>query len=160
MAGTRGSFVGEDWLENHKVYGPSLFNTLKDYYGLLNSGKFEFKDWFAPDSQPNNIEDTKIHKALDQYMKDKPGQVDNVVAHSKAGSAVEKWMANNPDWKGHARLYGTPHVDPIGSERFKDFLKQSRKERNEFYKDSNFLEGCKLGPRQRAGQARGVLRFR
>jgi hypothetical protein len=35
MAGTRGSFVGEDWMENYKVYGPSLFNTLKDYYGLL-----------------------------------------------------------------------------------------------------------------------------
>ena len=59
MAGTRGSFVGEDWMENYKVYGPSLFNMLKDYYGLLDSGKFEFKDWFAPESQPNSIEDTK-----------------------------------------------------------------------------------------------------
>ena len=38
MAGARGSFVGEDWMENYKVYGPSLFNTLKHYYGLLNFG--------------------------------------------------------------------------------------------------------------------------
>ncbi len=66
MAGTRGSFVGEDWMENYKVYGPGLFNALKDYYGLLNSGKFEFKDWFAPERQPNNIEDKQIYKALDQ----------------------------------------------------------------------------------------------
>ena len=80
MAGTRGSFVGEDWMENYKVYGPSLFNTLKDYYGLLNSGEFGFKDWFAPESQSNSIEDTKMYKALDQYMKNNPGQVDNFVA--------------------------------------------------------------------------------
>ena len=62
MAGTRGSFVGEDWMENYKAYGPSLFNTMKDYYGLLNSGKFEFKDWFAPKSQPNNIDTQKCTK--------------------------------------------------------------------------------------------------
>ena len=129
MAGTRGSFVGDDWMENYKVYGPGLFNTLKDYYGLLNSGKFEFKDWFAPESQPNNIEDTKNYKALDQYMKDNPGQVDNFIAHSKAGSVVEKWTASRPEWQGHARLYGTPHIDPIGSEKFKDFLNQSKQER-------------------------------
>ena len=30
MAGTRGSFVGEGWMENYKVYGPSLLNTLKE----------------------------------------------------------------------------------------------------------------------------------
>jgi hypothetical protein len=48
-------------------------------------------------------------------------------------------MANHPEWQGHARLYGTPHIDPIGSERFKDFLNQSRQERNDYYKDSNFL---------------------
>ena len=38
MAGTRGSFVGEAWMENYKVYGPSLFNTLKAYYGLPKFG--------------------------------------------------------------------------------------------------------------------------
>ena len=124
---------------NYKVCGLNLFNALKDYYGLLDSGKFEFKDWFAPESQPINVEDTKMYKALDQYMKDNPGQVDNCVAHSKAGSVVEKWMANHPEWQGYARLCGTPHVDPIGSERLKDFLNQSRKERNDYYKDSNFL---------------------
>ena len=63
VAGTRGSLVGEDWRENYRVYGPGLVSTLKDYYGLLSSGKFGFNDWFAPDSQPFNIEDTKTHKA-------------------------------------------------------------------------------------------------
>ena len=108
---------------------------MKDYFGLLNSGKFGFKDWVVPESQPNNIEDTKMYKALDQYMQNNPGQVDNIVAHSKAGSVVEKWMANHPEWQGHARLYGTPHIRPIGSGKFKDFLNQSRQERDDYYKD-------------------------
>ena len=139
VAGTRGSLAGEDWRENYRVYGPGLVSTLKDYYGLLSSGKFGFNDWFAPDSQPFNIEDTKTHKALDQYMKDNPGEVKNYVAHSKGASVVEKWMENHPEWTGHARLYGAPHVDPIGSEAAKDKLNQWRKERNDTYKDSNFL---------------------
>ena len=60
------------------MYGPSLFNTLKDCYGLLNSGKFEFKDWFAAESQPNSIEDAKVCKALDLHMEDTPGKVDKL----------------------------------------------------------------------------------
>ena len=85
------------------------------------------------------ISRTSTRKAPDQRLKDNPGQVDNFVAHSKAGSVVEKWMANHPERQGHARLHGTPHIDPIGSERFKDFLNQSRKDRDDLYKDSNFL---------------------
>ena len=90
------------------------------YYGLLNSDKFEFKDWFVPETQPNNVEDTKIYKAQDHYVQNHPGEVDNFVAHSKAGSVVEEWMANRPEWQGPARLYGTLHIDPLGSEKFKD----------------------------------------
>ena len=73
MAGTRGSVIGEDWMDNCKACGPNLFNTMNDYYGLLNSGKFGFKDWFAPESQPNNIEDAKMYKALDQYTQNNTG---------------------------------------------------------------------------------------
>ena len=80
-----------------------------------------------------------MYQALDQYMKDNLGQVGNFAAHTKAEAVVERWMQNKLERQGHARLYGTPHVDPLGSESFKDFLNQSRQERDDHYKDSNFL---------------------
>jgi hypothetical protein len=46
---------------------------------------------------------------------------------------VEKWMENHPEFTGHARLYGTPHIDVLGSERFKDFLNKARQDRHESY---------------------------
>ena len=46
---------------------------------------------------------------------------------------VEKWMENHPEFTGHARLYGTPHIDVLGSERFKDFLNRARQDRHDLY---------------------------
>ena len=37
-AGTRGSFLGADWMENYKTYGPGLINKLGDMFGKLESG--------------------------------------------------------------------------------------------------------------------------
>ena len=34
-AGTRGSFLGADWMENYKVYGPGLINKFGDMFGKL-----------------------------------------------------------------------------------------------------------------------------
>jgi hypothetical protein len=79
------------------------------------------------------MEDTDKYKALDKYMTDNPGAVKNFSAHSKGASVVEKWMENHPEFTGHARLYGTPHIDVLGSERFKDFLNQARQDRHESY---------------------------
>jgi len=139
VAGTRGGFFDEDWMENYRVYGTGLLNTFKDYLGLLESGKLKFSDFLGPRSQPFDIEDTKSYKALDQYMKDNPGEVKNMVGHSKGGSVVEKWMENHPEWTGHARIYGTPHVDPVGSEAFKDYLNQLRQDRHDYYTSDKFL---------------------
>ncbi len=58
---------------------------------------------------PFNLEDTDQYKALDQYMEDNPGE-------------VKTWMENHPVFTGHARFWGKPHIDDLGSENFKDFL--------------------------------------
>jgi hypothetical protein len=131
-AGTRGSFLGADWMENYKVYGPGLINKFGDMFGKLESGKVGLSDWINT-GQSFPMEDTDKYKALDKYMTDNPGAVKNFSAHSKGASVVEKWMENHPEFTGHARLYGTPHIDVLGSERFKDFLNQARQDRHESY---------------------------
>ncbi len=132
VAGTRGGFLGSDWMENYRVYGPGLIRTLGDMYGKLDSGKFGWKDWYST-RQPFNIEDTELYKSLDKYMEENKGEVDNFVAHSKGSSVVEKWMENHLEFTGHARLYAKPHIDVIGSEKFKDYLNQTKQIRHEFY---------------------------
>ena len=66
-------------------------------------------------------------------MLDNPGAVKNFDTHSKAGSVVEAWMKNHPEFTGHARFGGKPHIDVLGSEKFKDFLNQTRQDRHDFY---------------------------
>ena len=129
-AGTRGSFLGADWMENYKVYGPGLINKLGDMFGKLESGKVGLSDWINT-GQSFPMEDTDKYKALDKYMTDNPGAVKNFSAHSKGASVVEKWMENHPEFTGHARFYGKPHIDVLGSEKFKDFLNQARQDRRQ-----------------------------
>ena len=66
-------------------------------------------------------------------MKDNPNEVKNFTAHSKGASVVETWMQNNPSFTGYARFWGKPHIDVLGSEKFKDFLNQARQDRHEMY---------------------------
>lgn len=132
IAGTRGGFLEPDWMENYKSYGPGLLKTLSNMYGKLESGKFGWKDWYST-GQPFDIEGTEVYQRFDQYMKDHPGEIKNLVAHSKGASVAETWMEKHPEFTGHARLYGTPHIDVIGSENFKDYLNQVRQERHEYY---------------------------
>ena len=47
---------------------------------------------------------------------------------------------NNPDFKGKARLYSTPYDDTFGSERIKDWLNDSRKQRNDYFKDESWIQ--------------------
>ena len=42
-------------------------------------------------------------------------------------------MENHPEFTGQARLHATPHIDVIGSEKFKDYLNQTRQDRHDFY---------------------------
>ncbi len=47
MAGTRGSLLGSDRMENYNIYGPGLANKLGRMCGKLDSGKFDVEDWFS-----------------------------------------------------------------------------------------------------------------
>ncbi len=47
VAGTRGGFLGSDWMENYRVYGPGLVSKLGNMYGKLDSGRFVWKDWYS-----------------------------------------------------------------------------------------------------------------
>ena len=132
VSGTRGGFLGPDWTENYKTYGPGLIEKLGDMFGKLESGKVGFSDWLNT-GQSFPMEDTNQYKALDKYMVDNPGEVKNFAAHSRGASVVEKWMENHPEFTGHARFYGKPHIDVLGSEKFKDFLNKARQDRHESY---------------------------
>ena len=132
VAGTRGGLLESDWIENYKVYGPGLVSKLGDMLGKLESGKVGLSDWINT-GQTFDIESTVQYKALDKYMKDNPNEVKNFTAHSKGASVVETWMQNNPSFAGYARFYGKPHIDVLGSEKFKDFLNQAREDRHEMY---------------------------
>jgi hypothetical protein len=111
--------------------------------GKLESGKINGSD-FLSTGQPFDIESTVQYKALDEYMKDNPNEVKNFTAHSKGASVVETWMQNNPSFTGHARFWGKPHIDVLGSENFKDFLNPTREDRHEFY-TNNFWGPSWLG---------------
>ena len=57
---------------------------------------------------------------------------------------VDRWTENNPAFTGRARLYATPHIDVIGSEKFKDYLSQMRQDRHDF-NTQNFWGPSLLG---------------
>ncbi len=60
----RESFLGSDWMENCKVYGPGLANKLGDVRDKLDSVEFEAKSWFS-NGIPTKIKDARLRKTLD-----------------------------------------------------------------------------------------------
>ena len=60
-------------------------------------------------------------------------------------------MENHPEFTGHERSYAAPHIDALGSEKFKDFLNQARQDRHDLY-TKNFWGPNWLG---KAGEAIG-----
>ncbi len=63
-------------------------------------------------------------------MKDDPSEVTNFVSHREGSPVVDRWMGNHPEFIGRARLYATPHIDVIGSEKFLDYLNQIKQFRH------------------------------
>ena len=49
-------------------------------------------------------------------MEDHPGEVKNMVGHSKGSAVVHRYMQKHPDFKGSSRLYATPYEDVAGLE--------------------------------------------
>ena len=63
-------------------------------------------------------------------MKAHPGEVKNMVGHSKGAAVIDVWMKDHPEWTGKARLYGTPYEEVLGKEKWKDRLKTFNVVRN------------------------------
>ena len=47
---------------------------------------------------PYAIESNQRYKTLDQFMRDHPGAVKNMVGHSKGSAVVDVYKKNNPDF--------------------------------------------------------------
>ncbi len=107
-----------------------LTSKLGDLYGKPDSEKFDAKDYFS-NGYPCKIEDALLHKTLELYMKDNPGQIINLVTHCKGSSVVDKWMENHPNFShkrcrlGEVQGLSTPngtrktrflHTELLGSE--------------------------------------------
>jgi hypothetical protein len=133
VSGTKGNLIGKEWLENYKVYGPNLLKKL-----VVEASETVIKpiQELLGTNDSYDIESMDRYKEVDAFMLKHVGEVTNFVGHSKGASVVDVWMKNHPEFKGYARLYGTPYDDPIGKERFKDYLNKARTDRQEYYKNN------------------------
>ena len=118
VAGTKGNFFQNEWLENYKTMGVPLVEKM---LGLPSDYK---------------IEDNERYKQIDDFMKAHPGEVKNMVGHSKGGAVIDVWMKNHPEFGGKSRLYGTPYEDILGKEEWKDRLNTFNAVRNAEYEGS------------------------
>ena len=120
VAGTKGNFWGSEWLENYATMGaPLLANTL----GI---------------ETPYKIEENNRYKQLDNFVKMHPGQVKNLVGHSKGAAVIHTWMKNNPDFKGESRLYATPYEDILGKEAAKQNIDDFNTTRDIMYENRTY----------------------
>ena len=122
----KGGIIGKEWMEHYRSFGVPLVAKMLDFDPLAQT--------------TYDVTQMDRYQQLDQFMKDNPDKVKNFVGHSKGSAVIDQWMKNNPDFKGKARLYSTPYDDPFGTERIKDWLNDSRKQRNDYYKDKSWVK--------------------
>jgi hypothetical protein len=120
VAGTKGNFFQNEWIENYKTMGVPLIEKM---LGLPS----EYQ-----------IQDNERYKQIDDFMKTHPGEVKNMVGHSKGGAVIDVWMKNHPEFGGKSRLYGTPYEDILGKEEWKDRLNTFNAVRNAEYEGSTW----------------------
>jgi hypothetical protein len=135
VSGTKGSLIGKEWLENYRDFGIPLVEKLGAAAALVEAGDMHGAYAVALNPTQFDVSQQDRYKQLDAFMKANPGKVKNMVGHSKGSAVIDNWIRNNPDWKGQSRLYSTPYDDPLGRERIKDWLNDSRKQRAELVKD-------------------------
>lgn len=123
VAGTKGNFLGSEWIENYKTMGVPL---LENMLGIPAT---------------YNIEDNERYKQMDHFIKMHPGQVKNLVGHSKGGAVIHTWMKNNPDFKGQSRIYSTPYEDFLGKEKAKSNIEYARGLYNKVTDSNTFDKG-------------------
>jgi hypothetical protein len=124
VAGTKGGFLGKEWQENYRYFGPGLF----ERFGDILTGKLR-------SDTPYDVEGMGRYKEIDDFIKAHPGEVKNFTGHSKGAAVVDKWMKNHPEFQGKARLYNTPYEDATGAEKWKDRFNEARQSREEYYKN-------------------------
>ena len=115
VAGTKGGFLGQEWIENYKTMGIPLIGKM---LGI---------------SSDYSIEENERYKQIDDFIKAHPGQVKNMVGHSKGSAVIDVWMKSHPEFEGKARLYATPYEDVLGKEAYKDHLNTFNALRNAEY---------------------------
>ena len=80
VAGTKGGFLGQEWIENYKTMGIPLIGKM---LGI---------------SSDYSIEENERYKQIDDFIKAHPGQVKNMVGHSKGSAVIDVWMKNHPEF--------------------------------------------------------------
>ena len=98
VSGTKGGFLGQEWIENYKTMGVPLIQKM---LGLPSD---------------YSIEENERYKQIDDFVNAHPGQVKNMVGHSKGSAVIDDWMKSHPDFEGKSRLYATPYEDVLRKE--------------------------------------------
>ena len=82
VSGTKGGFLGQEWLENYKTMGVPLIQKM---LGLPSDYR---------------IEENERYKQLDDFVKANPGKVKNIVGHSKGSAVIDVWMKTTLNLQG------------------------------------------------------------
>ncbi len=114
IAGTKGGFLDNDWLQNYKRIG----------FPFITGNKV-------------HVEQTDRYKQARVFFAKHP-EGKTLVGHSLGGAVALELKKDNPDLTG--RIYGTPHYDPLDVDKIKDLFNETRKARDDYYKDKLFVE--------------------
>ncbi len=85
VSGTKGGFLGQEWIGNYKTMGVPLAEKM---LGLPSE---------------YSIEENERYKQLDDFIKAHPGQIQNLVGHSKGSAVIDVWMKNHPEFGRKSR---------------------------------------------------------
>ena len=100
IAGTKGDFTGNDWMQNYKYIGLPFITNNKVQVAQTNRYKQARATLF------------------------KHPEVKRVVGHSLGGAVALELKKDDPNLT--ERIYGTPYYDPFGMYRRVDGVKRSR----------------------------------
>ena len=146
VSGTKGGFTGNEWIENYIDFGVPLATKLANRKPLEDTSY--------------DVSKMGRYQELDQFVKDNPGSVKNLVGHSKGSAVIDAWMKKNPEFSGQARLYSTPYDDPLGKERAKDWLAGQQTQSDILFGAQSFsIPGVKLAEDLAREVASNVLGF-
>jgi hypothetical protein len=115
--GTQGKFTGPDWMQNYpNIVLPIL------------TGK-----------STTTVENTERYKQAYDMLVRHP-EITKIVGHSLGGEVALKLAEQFPERHLTGNVYSSPHIDWFAQDKFKEILDNSRKERQEYYKDKSFIE--------------------